>query len=136
MRTSVRDGLGRHRTRIDRGRGRGADHGEPESGGQRAGARLVDRAGPRRRHADRREVLVRHRCERRADPLAAPTRVDGDHEGAAVRLGDPPFAARGAPADDLAVLFPGEHQELGSLGDVLERVAHALGGEDLSGHAR
>ena len=107
-----------------------AELGEPEPGGQRAGARLVDRAGPRRRHADRREVVVGRVRERGADPLAAPARVDGDHQGAAVRLRDPPLVARGAPADDLAALVPGEHQELGPLRDVLEPVAHALGGDD------
>ena len=128
---SVGNGVGRHGARIHRGGGRGGDLGEPEARGQCAGARLVDRAAPRRRHAKRREVLVRHRCERSADPLTAPTRVDGDHQGAPVWLGDPPFMARGAPADDLAGLLPGEHQELGPLRDVLERVAHALCGEDL-----
>jgi hypothetical protein len=61
-------------------------------------------------------MLVCRLGQRRADPSSAARRVDGDRENPAVRLGAPPIASGGRPAEKLAVRFPGNERQLGPAG--------------------
>ena len=93
-RTPSGTGGGVDRARIDRRRADGADSANP-SRRERTGPGLVERPGPRRRHAEARKVRLGLLRERRADPLAAPARVHGDHE---VRVPARRATIRGRPS--------------------------------------